>query len=92
LTSANTPDLTTACANGDAGLLRAVAIPVGHGLLPLDGGGNGIPALANSTSNPSPISLTMRPWFRAVTGSTTSARMALSAASVPSSSARIIRL
>src|SRR5258708_36097310 len=48
--------------------------------------------LANSTSMPSPVVLTMRPLCSAIFGSISSRRCALSRASVPSSSAPISRL
>ncbi|MCH8855519.1 MAG: HlyD family efflux transporter periplasmic adaptor subunit [Proteobacteria bacterium] len=48
--------------------------------------------LGNSTSAPSPISLTIRPPYSATVGSKNSARWALSAASVPASSSLISRL
>ena len=48
--------------------------------------------LGNSTSNPSPVVLTMRPPCAAIAGSTASLRAALSARSVPTSSAPISRL
>ena len=47
--------------------------------------------LANSTSMPSPVVLTMRPRCSLILGSTTSRRSAFNAASVPSSSAPISR-
>ena len=47
--------------------------------------------LANSTSRPSPVVLTMRPWCSAIFGSTSSRRSALRGSSVPSSSAPISR-
>ena len=49
-------------------------------------------ALANSTSMPSPVVLTMRPRCAAMVGSTSAFLTALSRASVPSSSAPIRRL
>jgi hypothetical protein len=48
--------------------------------------------LANSTSAPSPMSLTMRPWCVAIVGLMNSRRSALRRASVPSSSAAMSRL
>ena len=48
--------------------------------------------LANSTSVPSPISLTMRPLWAAIVGSINSARHACKLASVPVSSAPMSRL
>ena len=48
--------------------------------------------LANSTSSPSPMVLTMRPRYSAILGSISSRRYALSRARVPSSSAPISRL
>jgi hypothetical protein len=47
--------------------------------------------LANSTSSPSPVVLTMRPRYSAIVGSITSARSAFSRRNVPSSSAPISR-
>src|SRR3984893_7966695 len=47
--------------------------------------------LANSTSMPSPVVLTTRPWCSAIFGSTSSRRTALRRSSVPSSSAPISR-
>src|SRR5438105_2799393 len=47
--------------------------------------------LANSTSRPSPVVLTMRPWCSAIVGSRSSWRKALRRSSVPSSSAPISR-
>ena len=47
--------------------------------------------LGNSSSRPSPVVLTMRPPWLAIAGSTTSCRMAFSAASVPLSSRPISR-
>ena len=47
--------------------------------------------LANSTSRPSPVVLTMRPWCSAIFGSRSSRRSALRRSSVPSSSAPISR-
>src|SRR6516164_10111341 len=47
--------------------------------------------LANSTSIPSPVVLTMRPWCSAICGSRSSRRSALRCSSVPSSSAPISR-
>ena len=47
--------------------------------------------LPNSTSVPSPISLTTRPLCSATAGSNTASRCCLSAASVPASSAPIRR-
>jgi hypothetical protein len=47
--------------------------------------------LANSTSRPSPVVLTMRPRCSAIVGSRTSRRSALRRSSVPSSSAPISR-
>ena len=47
--------------------------------------------LANSTSNPSPVVLTMRPWCSAIFGSRSSRRSALRRSSVPSSSVSISR-
>ena len=48
--------------------------------------------LANSTSAPSPMSLTIRPWCSAIAGSMNSRRWAFSRASVPASSAPMSRL
>jgi hypothetical protein len=47
--------------------------------------------LANSTSSPSPVVLTMRPRCSAIFASTNSRRIARNAARVPSSSASISR-
>ena len=49
-------------------------------------------ALPNSTSAPSPIVLTMRPWCAATAGLNVSLQICRSAASVPASSAPIMRL
>ena len=49
-------------------------------------------ALPNSTSTPSPVTLKMRPWCRATSGSSTSFRRAFSVASVPDSSCSMRRL
>jgi hypothetical protein len=47
--------------------------------------------LANSINNPSPVVLTMRPRCSLILGSPSSRRIALNAASVPSSSSPISR-
>jgi hypothetical protein len=47
--------------------------------------------LANSTSKPSPVVLTMRPLWPAIFGSSSSARSVFSRLSVPSSSASMRR-
>jgi len=52
---------------------------------------NASTTLANSTNNPSPIVLTMRPWCSAILASVTSARIAASRLKVPPSSAPISR-
>jgi hypothetical protein len=48
--------------------------------------------LANSTSAPSPMSLTIRPWNSSIAGSTNSRRQAFSRGSVPTSSSPMRRL
>jgi len=65
---------------GSAGIVLA------NVLLDLDRTGNASTALPNSTSMPSPISLTIRPEWAPICGSTRSRRKAFKRASVPASS------
>src|SRR5215472_5597309 len=75
----------------DAAARPDIRVPLGHRLCTATAQRSASTTLANSTSRPSPVVLTMRPWWSAIFGSSSSRRSALRRSSVPSSSAPISR-
>ena len=69
--------------NVDAAIGGRSAVALRHALLDRDRAATASTTLANSTSTPSPIVLTIRPPCSAISGSISSPRCAFSAASVP---------
>src|ERR1700722_7929165 len=76
----------------DASLRRQSGVALDHAVLHLDGAAHSVDDAAKSMMLPSPVRLTMRPWWAAMAGSIRSLRRPRRRARVRSSSAPASRL